>query len=288
MQFIFYGIFSALVIGFANALSKKPGAEIGVEKFLFFRTILTTLLLLVVLLFFGGKFNLPMILFSLLISSIAYLAMLSMYKGFTVDKIGLVSPIASTFSMITIILSAIFFHATLEPIQVLSIVIIIIGVIMINLNMNDKLNVKAIIKSNRGVFFGLITAFAYGIFFFLAQIPTRVLGQYETAFLFEVGILICSAVVLFFSKKLKTLKLPDGQTKYDIFLVAIFSVTAILSFYTGLKNINHASIVVALNSASPLVVIVLGRVIYKEKLTTLQKISGVIIVVGIIVLSLTS
>jgi len=286
MQYILYGIFSALGIGFANTLSKIPSQKIGAEKLLFFRTILTTLFLLIVLLFFGGKFDLSMILFSLLISSIAYIAMLSMYKGFAVDKIGIVSPIASSYSVLTIILSAIFLNVTLRPAQTISIVVIIIGVIIINLNIKNKFNIRTVAQSNKGIFFGLVAAFVYGIFFFLAQIPTRVLGQYETAFLFELGILIFSSLVLLFSKKLMTIKLPDDQNKFYIFLVAIFSVASILLLYTGLKNINYAGVVLALNSCAPLVVIVLGCIIYKEKLTTLQKIAGVVIVAGIVGLSL--
>ncbi len=288
MQFIFYGILSALTIGFANALSKKPGLKIGADRLLFFRTILTCVFLLIVFLVYGGKYDLPMIGFALLISLLAYAATLAMYHGFTLDKVGLVSPIASTYSVITIILSVIFFHVALKSSQIIAITVILVGVVLINLNLRKKMSLKLFTQSNRGIVLALITSLAYGIFFFLAQIPTRVLGQYETSFLFELGILIFSLLFLGFQKKINMLRIPDKENFLHIFLVAAFTVISVLLFYTGLKSVNYASIVLALNSSAPLVVILLGRILYKEKLSRLQIFAGLIITAGIVSLSLVS
>ena len=281
---ILYGLLAMIPIGLANAISKRPSQSLGASRLLFYRTILTSILLFVVLLFNldQSNFNLAYALAAFGLSFIAFIAMLFLYKAYAVGKIGIVTPIMSSSAVISIPLSVIFLEAVLSKTQAYLITLIIIGIILLTINFRDWKK-SSLLQSGTGILYAIITAIAYGLFFFLAQIPNRALGQYAAALIFELGILFFTAIQIGISRQ--NIKIPDRKNICFILSIAVLTVLSILGLYTGLNKAS-AGVVLAFSSASTLVVCLYGLLIYKEKLSLSQYVGTVIIVLSMVLLSL--
>lgn len=271
-------------MGVANSMSRPPIKILGEDKFMVLRTILTTTLLTILFIFNtkGANFIFLQILFAIGLAVICYFALILMYKSFSIGKLGVVAPITGAYTLISIILTLIFFHTKIETNQIIGICVITASIFLGSANFkdfdkSDFLNKKTGIPQAVGCFL------LWGAFFFLAQIPTKALGPYLAALCFEIGILLCSLVRLYFIKD-KSLKIEKKAFSF-VTLMAFISVVGTALFYYGINNFNPA-IILALSGATPLVATVYGLVVYKEKLTSKQFLTSLCIIGGIILLSI--
>lgn len=282
---IILGLINMLGMGLANSIAKKPIQALGEVNFLVKRTQLTSLGLFIVLVFYflSANFNFIYIIFSLFLSFIVYLGMMFMYQSFKVGKLGVVSPIASSYPLISIFLTVIFFHVNISYQQVLAILIIFLGVIMCSLNFHD-FKKSLFFDRKSGILQAMLASILMGSFFFLSQFPNRELGPYLSSFIFEIGMLFCAVTHSFFLPKVDEKQITK-KVNLLIYVVAILSVLAIVFFYFGLRFYN-APVILASSGASPLVVLVYGSLVYREKLSVKQIIASGLMIVGIILLSL--
>jgi transporter family protein len=283
---ILFGVIAMIGFGLCNAIAQVPSKEIGSQKTIFFKNIFVSVLLAIPLLFFlnGSFFNIKYILIAFALSLIGYLALVSFYEALKIGKVGIVSPIASSSVIFTIIFSTFFFKESLSSTQIISIILIIIGIILTSLDFSD-IKKTNLIKLSNGVSYALITCILWGLVYFLYKIPVTVLGPILTSFITEFGIMIFSGINL---KCLKiSFDLPNRKILLYIFLVAFFGAIGTIFYNLGISG-KHAniSIVAALTFSSPLVSTLYGKFVYKEKLSIQQWIAIVLILIGIIVISL--
>lgn len=281
---LIYGIIAMAPIGLANAISKIPSKKIGVTSLMLIRNSLTSSLLFLILFYTKDSWNYDhkQTLFALLLSGVCYLAMHFYYKALEVGKVGIVSPVSSTFAVISIILSVIFFRTQINFTIGILIAMILIGTLLITLNIHEFRSSNLFSKKS-GVPYALITAACWGLFFFFAQIPNAKLGVYFAAFLFEFGMLVCTVAHLFIQKT--KLIIPNKTTFLQISAIAILTVISALALYKGIKETN-AAVVLALSAATPVVISLYGRFVYKEKLSALQYLAVSAIILSIAMLSL--
>ncbi|MCK5039609.1 MAG: DMT family transporter [Candidatus Aenigmarchaeota archaeon] len=280
---ILFGLISMLGYGLSNGLTKVPLLKIGNIKTVFYRGIFANILLLITTLFYLPKinFSLNYILIAFLISTIAYLSIIAFYKALKIGKIGLVSPVANSSVIFTILFSIIFFSESLSAIQAFSVLLIISGITLISINFSDLKN-SHFLKTSSGIPHALITCLLWGLMYFLFKIPVMVIGPILTTFIIECGILLYSGIHLKISKT--SFDIPNPVILTYIFFVAFFGVIGTLFFNLGIK-IYDVSIIAALTFSSPIVVALYGRFIYKEKLTLSQWLAILLILTGIICIS---
>jgi transporter family protein len=276
---ILFGIIAMFGFGFSNAISQVPSKEIGSRKTIFFRNIFVSILLLILLLFFLDEtnFSIKYIFIAFVISLVGYIPLVTFYKALKTGKVGIISPIANSSVVFTVLFSIIFFGESLSFIQLFSIVFIIFGIILVSLNFND-IKISHLFKKASGVPYALITCFLWGLVFFLFKIPVNVLGPILTSFIIEFGIMIYSGMHLRLSKI--NFDIPNKKILTCVFLVAFFGAIGTLFFNLGIKTSN-VSIVAALTFSSPLVSILYGKFVYKEKLSLQQYTAIIFIVIGI-------
>ncbi len=220
------------------------------------------------------------------LSAIAILqvvAYLAFYKGLEKGQVSLVSPIGASWSLITAILSIIFFKEVLKTNQLLAIPIILGGIIIISINFKDFLKRKDF-KLLAGVKEGLISIFGWGISLFLLIPVSKELGWFLPAFLFRTGILVLLSAYFITSKKpfvLKTIKFPWLL----LFLIGLFDIFAFFAYSLGVSSA-YGSIVAPISSSNTLVTILLGVFILKEKIDLRRLIGIGAIVFGLILISL--
>lgn len=283
-----FGIILALIalvaLGLSSALSRNPVRKIGPNQVMFFRGIFDSVILLLLVISFHSftTFSLKYTLIALLISALGFIPLFFFYKAIEIGKIGVISPISSTYAVITIALAVIFYHEHLSAFQFLSVALIIFGIVFISINFRQfKHSHLFDIKS--GIPYGLIALAGWGLYFFLVRIPTVHLGSVLVSFVTEFGILAV-ATALIFAKREK-ITLPDSRTLWNILFISVSLVAGVICLYQGLK-IYNVSIVTAIGSATPLIVVSYSFLFFKEKLT-LQQLGGfLMIVLGIISISL--
>ena len=280
---ILFGFIAMLGFGLSNAIAKVPIQKIGGEKTILYRNIIISILLFLILLFFGqaAVFSIKYIFIAFLIAVIGYVPLLLFYKALNLGKVGIISPIANSSIIFTVLFSIIFFHESITFGQGTSIAFIILGIILISLNLKDLKN-SHILKISSGIPYALVTALLWGAVFFLWKIPVNVLGPILTSFVIEFGTLISGAVYIYATKK--DFKTPDKKMWIYIFFIAIGGIIGSLFFNMGIKN-HDVSIVAPITFASPLVVTLYGKFVYKEKLSKVQYLAIFFIVLGIIFVS---
>ncbi len=281
---IIFGIISMIGFGLSNAISQIPSKKIGGKRTIFFRSFFITILFLIALPFFKEvSFSVKYIIITLGISLIGYVALISFYNALSKGKVGLVSPVANSAVIFTVIFSTIFFHESLAPVQWIAIFLIVSGIILTSLNLRSVRD-SSLFKLSSGIPYALITCLLWGLVFFLFKIPVTILGPILTSLISEVGLMIFSGIDLRVSKTY--FKIPDRKVLKLVFLVAFFGAIGLLFFNLGINQENSSvGVIAAISFANPLVAILYGKIVYKEKLNFQQWIAVFLILIGIVTIS---
>lgn len=300
---ILCGLVSMAAFGIADAITKKAVQDIEGKTMLFYRALMTGIILFFVFIFFpiGFKFSLLSLKYILLAVIIAFLGIfpvLFYYKAMKIGKVGVVSPISNLSVVFTVMFSLIFLGEKLTKIQWVIIPAIILGVILIsmkpknifslklgikNLKENTEKNLK---KFSAGVSYAIVAAFLWGIVRFLWKYPTNIIGPVLNSFIIEFGIAFFLMPIALQKKNLVYAKNVFSR-KFSAFLavagIAAACAVGTLAFNLGIKAAN-VSIVAAVASASPLVAILAAFFMFKERLTILQYLGGLVIITSVILL----
>ncbi|MFA6467236.1 MAG: EamA family transporter [Patescibacteria group bacterium] len=280
---ILFGFVAMLSFGMGNAIAKVAIQKIGSEKTIFYRNVIISILLFLVLIFFGqdSVFSVKYILIASTIAVVGYIPLLFFYKALNLGKVGIVSPVANSSTIFTVLFSIIFFHEVISFGQGLSITLIILGIILISLNPKDLKN-SHILKISSGIPYALITSVLWGLVFFLWKIPVDVLGPILTVLIVEFITMLCSATHIYVRKK--DFKLPDKRILKYLFFIALGGAIGGLFFNMGIQRAN-VSIVSPIAAAAPLVATLYGKLVFKEKISKLQYGAIALIILGVILVS---
>ena len=223
--------------------------------------------------------NIPLLIVVAILQAIAYLAF---YKGLEKAQVSLVSPIGATWGLITAVLGVIFFKELLSITQLLAIGLIVTGIVLLSINIQELVSLKKV-NLLVGVKEGVIAMLGWGISLFLLVSATKDLGWFLPAFIFRFFVLLLMTGFIVFSKKTFvpiSTKLPTLL----LLLIGVFDIGGFFSYSIGVAGSN-SSIVAPISSAFALVTVLLARIFLKEKLEV-NKIVGIsAIVVGLILIS---
>lgn len=281
---ITFGLIALFSAGFANFLIKIPCQKIGPNKLIFYRNIFSTIFLTIILFLTLDQTNFsPKYIFITIgLSAFGYIPMYYFYKAAAIGKIGLVSPITSIDTLIAVLLALAIFNESLSGIQFFAIAGIIVGIVLLSIDLK-QFKSSDILKISSGVPYALIAAFGWGIWMVLIKFPVNHLGPYLTSLIIEAGAMVFA---FFIMKKSKTsVALDDKKMLLYIIPISLFMVLWSLAYYQGIR-IANVSVVLTLSSASPLIVTLLGRFFYKERLDKKQYFSIGLILIGVILLSM--
>lgn len=281
---IFFGLLALLGGGISNALVKTPSQQEGVHRTVFYRNLFIVILLGILVLFTldQAHFSLGYILLTIGLGIFGYIPMYFYFKATTVGKIGVISPVSSANTLIAVIIAITFFHEKLSNYQYLAITIILLGIGIISLNIKE-FKASHIFKIESGVPYALVAALGWGIWMALIKIPIDNLGPYFASFIIELTIMLVALFFVF--KSGEKLALKNKTSLSYLIPISLSLMIWEIGYYMGLQVAN-VSIIVALSSASPIVVAIFGRFFYKEKLSLKQYLAIGLIILGIILISL--
>lgn len=281
-----FALFSAISWGSADLLATKASRKIGNIPTLFWMSVVGCIIALVYFIFTFSTHNLaatyrwiPLLIFIGLLQTIAYL---SMYKAFTDGKLPIVAPLIGTWSLITIILSIIFLKETLKPYHILAISIIIIGIILLSLNIEEIVRDKKIALLH-GVPAALIAMFSFAISFFLTTPVTKDLGWFLPTLYYRLFGLGWTFAYLYLNRK-KFKMIPEKNNLILLIVIGIIDMAGFFTYSIAINN-GQTSIVAPITTTAPVYTTILAFIFLKERPTLLQFIGIIASITGVIIIS---
>ena len=210
---------------------------------------------------------------------------LSYFKGLSIGPVSLVSPMSSSYPLVTTCLALTLFHASLSTSQLFGLGLIILGV-MIATNLIRPHQLIAL--ESRGPLLGLLAALCWGIGYTLLAQSIQRLG-WQTASLFE---LISMALAFGICVPLVKGKQPvswaaikAGLHNANVLRAGSIALCAALAFNIGLSHDSASgAIVAAISACYPILTIILALRHFDETVATLPLIGAVASVSGVIII----
>lgn len=282
---IIFGIITMVLFGLEDPFVKKLTNKIGVNYAILYRSLFSFLALLFVSLIFSGTIfsSAKIMLIMLGIGFIGYISYVFYVKAIAVGNVSVVSPVAHSFVIITVLLSVFILKESLDLAQILAMAVIIAGIILISFKYSE------LKKSKRGLVKGLGFAFAtvigWGLLFFLWKIPLSAAGPFVVSFYVEFYVFFFTLLSIVFLKK-KLLHPEANKSIWGIaVLLGILAAMGSLFYALGI-NLELVSLVAPIAAASPLIAVIASIIFLKEKLELNQKIAAALIIIGLIAISL--
>lgn len=209
---------------------------------------------------------------------------LLVYKGFAKGQISLLNPVFASFSGLTAILSVLFFGEILTGSLLLSLVIVFAGIILLNLDpsaLKDRKIGWVAIPGFKEV--ALATLFAAGWTVLWKQF---VGGEDWLWYALYMYVFMTITMIAYAFAKGVNLRVSRSSVWIYLFLIGLFETGAYVAISYGYSLTQLTSVVALLSGAFSLPTIVLARIFLKERVTRIQTIGSVVIIIGIVLVSL--
>ena len=203
------------------------------------------------------------------------------YRAFEIGTLSFVSPIASSFAIVTTVMFMIAGNA--PPLMaLLGIVLLTIGIIVVTRSTpaDGPITLKGVPEA-------IASAIAFGIMFWLIYAYVKEpLGDVYPLILLKVMATTFASGYVARSPRIVVDQVPPKSKLIGIaLLAALFDTLAWVSYLLGYKE-NHGAVVTAVASLFSVVTIVLAGVFLKERLNKLQWVGVAVVLGGILLVSI--
>jgi drug/metabolite transporter (DMT)-like permease len=271
------GLLTATGFGTADFIAKLTTSKIGFLRTALFMQVIGSFLVLPFALEDTARLvpNHWAMLGGILLGVINAFATLSLYKGFEVGRLSIVSPIASSCPVVSIILAVLFLGESVTEERLLGIGLVIVGVILVSMQTAQE-GVSE--RVNRGTVYAIIYMVLGGLLFFALKPVSNALGVFLPVLIMR-WVSIPVLTVTFLAWKTKS-KRPTHGAFWFIFSVALFDTFANVIYVVGI-TVGTVSIVSTVGGMFSAVTVLLARIVLKEKLLRHQILGFAAIAIGV-------
>ncbi len=211
-----------------------------------------------------------------------FLGTICYYEALKIANRILVGTIASSFPIVTVILSLIFLGEKISFQQILAIVIIFVGLLLSVFN-TKILNSKSF--GSKGVLLAVITMLSWGAYFTFIKVPVEKVGWFWPNY---ISFLIFPIIYIFM--KIRKIKLEKPTLNGALITLAISTILvriAELSFNFGVSR-GLVAIVAPISGANPTLFVILAFFFLKDPIKKQQIVGIITTLIGIVLLSVFS
>jgi transporter family protein len=273
--------------GISNAMQKLYVERLGPAKLITYRGLTIVSILLVYWLFnlTNSNLDLQQMLLGAFVAFISYFGLFFLNKSLQDGKVGLVIPVSSSRVLISAIVGIAFLGEQISGLQLLMVLLIFVGVFAAVINFNDLAS-SNIFSFKSGVPYALLAAFFWGITFPLFGGFSAILGAALFSLIAELTVTVVSVAQQLLQKKSLALSKEEFKLNWaGVGTIGVLGAIAAVFMNTAYAT-GYYSIVTAITAASPVVSIIFGILIFKEKLSLQQLIAIILILIGIVALPL--
>jgi drug/metabolite transporter (DMT)-like permease len=242
--------------------------------------------------------------------SLAGIAYFALYRGLELGPVALVSPIASAFAAVTVVLAVVLLDESLGGVEVAGIVATLVGVIMASTDVR-RLGQEAR-QHRRGIPFGIAAMIGFGVATFVSGSLAQSYGWLPPVVVSRVGSLLLIGVVVAVTARRSTApaapvasagtparaetSLPrdrellrrSGRSTSNLVLVAIVGITDVfgIASYSRGSELGLVSIVAATSATFTLIPVLGGVTIFRERPAPNQFVGVALVVTGLALLGL--
>jgi len=275
------GVLAMVGFGVMNALSREPARRLGSDETLFWRGVFMTVLQAVVLaLFWHSDISWPGVGLALTIGVFGYLPIFFFYRALAREPVGVVSPIANSASVITILLGVFLLGESFSGLRATGVATAFLGILMLSGNPRSFASVIRKHESS-GIPYALATCLLWGVVFFLFRYPVLLIGPVLTSFIVEACIMVIAGIRMRATRE--PFRFPHGLLG-TFLAIALFGVIGALAYNRGLET-EAVSLVAAMYMANPLVATATAAIIYRERLSLSRYVALALAVVGVVLVA---
>lgn len=289
---ILAGLGGMLGWGFADFFVKKTVDKIGAISSLVWAHLLGTVVLIFFAIsqffIFGKLITVPstlitwvgLILFGILQMIVYWLV----YEGFGKGQVAVLSPVFASFAGLVAVISILFLGEQSSDLRILSLFIIFAGIILISTDIKGW-NIKNIKLIN------VLGFKEVAIATILAAVWTLGWGKFvdgEDWLSYALFMYFFMTVAAFLLSRFMKINLSGVATNLwkFLFIIGLGEAIAYTSISLGYSLTPLVSVVALLSGAFSLPVMILARIFLKERVSVIQTIGSIVIIIGIMVLSL--
>lgn len=277
---ILFGFVALFSFAIQDILLKKLMSKVNPCTLIFYRGISITIILVIYALF-TGNLALPVfdsLVVLLLIGIIGAVSYIFYLKGVEKGLVSIVNPIAKSSVILTVILSIIFFNERLTGLNVFGIGLIIIGTIATSVELEVTKGGRRKEHLVRGAKYALLASAGWGVLFFLYKIPVVISGPIVTSVYFEMFAFIFASMIIVPMRAVKSI---GRDVLPSIIIIAMVGAVGTLSISTALTTEN-VSIMIPITNATPLLLVILGWMLLRERPGKPQILGILLISVGLL------
>lgn len=286
MQAIIFALISFLGWGIGDIFLSLTSKKIGPYSLTLYEYIFSLLVSSALIPFFLSDFSkltFPIFALTILLGGIYLISLLFYYEGLKIGPVSLVGTISSSFAALVVVLSIIFLGEKVRMEQLVSIIIIFVGLILSTLDINEVRNKKFVFT--KGIVFALIAMFLWGIYFTFIKIPVHQVGWFVPGY---ISLFVFPLLFIFAKKQKIKFKSPTFKGVLATLLIAVIFVRiADYGFNFAVGN-GLTAIVAPIAGSYPTLFVVLAFLVFKESIKKQQIIGITTTLVGIVLLSVFS
>lgn len=285
------GLTAAITWGVADFLSAKSSKKHG--------AVLTTTLvnsyglvvfLIIYSIFYRNHLHLSWqgFTYAALSGSLFAFGIVSFFQGLNIGPVSLVSPLSSTYPLITTLIAVIAFHSHLNTREILGIILVVIGVAVTSGFLSPA---KHKHKVTSGIKYALLAALIWGFGFALLAQAIKLIGWQTTTLIdFLVSTLLLT-VMLLVLRKTKQISDKDIKQASKSKVIAIAGLIYLFGFIILNVGISRSTstggaVITAISSCYPTLTVFLALNHLKEKVKAISLAGAFLGIIGIVVLSI--
>jgi len=281
---IAFGLIAALCWGTSDFAAKISSEKIGaLRTALFLQYVGGLILVLVVAQDIPRVWQFPTATYLTLgLGAINAAAAYSLFKGFEVGQLSIISPIASSYPALTTVLAVMLLNEQMSETRFAAILAILVGIVLVSVQRRDP---KTLDRKRLavGVGYAIVAFLALGFTFFALKFVVGELG----AFLPVLLVRLMSAIILTGVVVLTPKARPRGTfPRYFVLIVVIGIVDTLGNITYNLGILGGAvSVVSTISGLFSAITVLLAFVVLKERLVVHQTVGLLAILVGVSIIA---
>ena len=280
------GLVAALTFGVADFVAAIVARKIGITRLLVVTHVAGVGIATPYLLFGANLHGIPFLFLPAfaVVSLLLIATLVSYYKGLQLGPVALVSPIVSAHLVVVILLSVLVLGERMGSVQIIGMAAAVGGVIIASMALDRSHPDKH--QSSKGLWFALAATLGGGFFVFALGALSREVGWFFAIYVVR---LITLFILLGAQRAMPNLAWRTVSTKYILVaaLVGILQFGGLAAYAMG-TQVGPISIVAAAFSVYPIVPMVGGLIVFRERLASRQAFGLATVLAGLMVLAMNS